>query len=180
MDKTPWLLWRWFDRSWKCPLDPTAHHHSSSWQRNAQNSGNIMEWYLCHWKPPALDWQLTGNSSEYLRVAKHLDIVSFNCFVSLETHTPRAVMGRKRCSFLAESCVLNSRCKICSHEEAQKIKIYGGFCNSGSVIWQGQRDTQVGGNSTSAKPLEGKSLQFTPHLWSPQVQGFENMCLRRY
>lgn len=105
-----------------------------------------------------LDWQLIDNSSEHLRVAKHLGIVSFNCFVSLGTH------GGQRCSFLAGSCVFNSRCKICSHEEAQKIKIYGGFCNSGSVIWQGQRGTQVGGGSTSEKPLEGKSWQFTPRL----------------
>lgn len=46
----------------------------------------------------------------------------------------------------------------------RKIKIYDRFCNSRSMILHGQKDVQAGGNRTSDKPLEGKSLQFTPYL----------------
>lgn len=56
--------------------------------------------FLCHWKSPALYWQLSGNSSEYFRVAKHLDIVSFNCFVSLGTHTHTEGGGEKEKMFI--------------------------------------------------------------------------------
>lgn len=51
-----------------------------------------------------------------------------------------------------------------SMRQPRKIKIYGRFCNSRSMALHGQREAQARSNSTSDKPVEGKSLQFIPYL----------------
>lgn len=58
------------------------------------------------------------------------------------------------CRQSAGSCVLGSRFKICSHKEL-------GFMTDSVILdlwYYIGRDAQVGGNCTSDKPLEGKSL----------------------
>lgn len=112
-------------------------------------------------------------------LATKKDTVRFYCFI----HWGRGWMvergkGKQECESGEEEekmFIFYREMFTIPMRKPRKIKIYDRFCNSRSVILHGQRDVRAGGNSTSDKPLEGKSLQFTPYLRSAQVKD-SKMC----